>query len=191
MAWAWDAMTVPSELPLVIFGYGSLIWRPDFPHVSAHPALLVGWHRSFCIWSHHHRGTAARPGLVLGLRPGGACRGVAFVVAPEEAAAALAVLDARELVAGEYRRTLRPVRLLDGGTRVAAVVYVADRAAPVFCPGLAPDRAAAAIALAHGISGANRDYLTNTLAGLRAIGVRDRGLERVAALLPGPGATAG
>lgn len=172
---------------LFVFGYGSLIWRPDFPHVSAHPARLAGWHRSFCIWSHHHRGTAARPGLVLGLRPGGSCRGVAFAVAAADAERALAILDARELVAGEYRRTTRYLRLLDSGRRVPAVVYVADRAAPVFCPGLAADRAAAAISTAHGISGANRDYLTNTLVGLRAMGVRDRGLERVAALLPRPG----
>ncbi|WP_431282682.1 gamma-glutamylcyclotransferase [Humitalea sp. 24SJ18S-53] len=174
-----------ANTPLLVFGYGSLIWRPDFPHASAHPARLNGWHRSFCIWSHHHRGTAARPGLVLGLRPGGACRGMAFRVAAQDAAAALAVLDARELVAGEYRRTTRPVMLLDSGERLTAVLYVADRAAPVFVPGLPADRAAAAIATAHGISGANRDYLTNTLAGLRAMGVRDRGLERVAALLPG------
>jgi cation transport protein ChaC len=172
---------------LFVFGYGSLIWRPDFPHVSVHPARLAGWHRSFCIWSHHHRGTAARPGLVLGLRPGGSCRGVAYGVAAAEAERVLAILDARELVAGEYRRTIRPLRLLDSGARVPAVVYVADRAAPVFCPGLPADRAAAAISKAHGISGANRDYLINTLAGLRAMGVRDRGLERVAALLPGPG----
>ncbi len=172
---------------LFVFGYGSLIWRPDFPHVSAHPARLAGWHRSFCIWSHHHRGTAARPGLVLGLRPGGSCRGVAYAVAAAEVDHVLAVLDARELVAGEYRRTTRHLRLLDSGRQVPAVVYVADRQAPVFCPDLPADRAAAAIGAARGISGANRDYLVNTLAGLRAMGVRDRALERVAALLPEAG----
>lgn len=182
MAWPQRQMTLPA--PLLVFGYGSLIWRPDFPHLSAHPARLHGWHRSFCIWSHHHRGTAHLPGLVLGLRPGGSCRGMAFRVAAAAREEVLANLDARELVAGEYRRITGRVRLLDGGGMEEAVLYVADRAAPVFCPGLTPHQAAAAIAAATGISGANRAYLLNTLAGLRAMGVRDGRLEAVAALLP-------
>jgi len=182
MAWGTPQMTSP--VPLLVFGYGSLIWRPDFSHLSAHPAWLHGWHRSFCIWSHHHRGTADLPGLVLGLRPGGSCRGMAFRIEAAARDEVLANLDARELVAGEYRRITGRVRLLGGGGAEEAVLYVADRAAPVFCPGLSPDRAAAAIARATGISGANRAYLVNTLAGLKAMGVRDRGLEAVAALLP-------
>ena len=65
-----------------VFGYGSLIWNPGFPHHEARPATLLGAHRSLCIYSHRHRGTPERPGLVFGLVRGGSCRGMAFEVAP-------------------------------------------------------------------------------------------------------------
>ena len=162
-----------------------LIWRPGFPHLGAHPALLRGFHRRFCLWSRFYRGTAETPGLVLGLDRGGACRGVAFRVQAAEAAAVLAYLDARENIGDEvvYTRRLLPVRLLDSGRPVQAVTYVANRGHGSYCrPG--PDLAAAAIARGIGTAGANRDYLLNTLAHLRALGVRDAGLDRIAALLP-------
>ena len=59
-----------------VFGYGSLIWRPGFPFVRSEPALLSGAHRRLCIYSHRHRGTPERPGLVFGLVRGGSCRGM-------------------------------------------------------------------------------------------------------------------
>lgn len=173
---------------LYVFAYGSLIWRPGFVHAAVHPALLRGFHRRFCLWSHRYRGTPERPGLVLGLDRGGACRGLGFRVAAPQAAAVLAYLDERELPDGAeqvyHRRTL-PVRLLDSGRLVRAVTYVANRGCRLYCGRLPPDRAAAAIAGGHGQMGANRDYLLNTVQHLREMGVRDAGLDRIAALLPG------
>jgi glutathione-specific gamma-glutamylcyclotransferase len=172
---------------LYVFAYGSLIWRPGFTHATAHPALLRGFHRRFCLWSHRYRGTPDRPGLVLGLDRGGACRGLAFAVPGREAAAVLAYLDDRELPDGAeqvYHRRMLAVRLLDGGRSVRAVAYVANRDCRLYCGRLPAERAAAAIAQGHGQMGANRDYLLNTLSHLRAMGVRDAGLDRIAALLP-------
>ncbi|WP_170979482.1 gamma-glutamylcyclotransferase [Roseomonas sp. HF4] len=172
---------------LYVFAYGSLIWRPGFGHAAAHPALLRGFHRRFCLWSHRYRGTPERPGLVLGLDRGGACRGVAFRVAGVEAAAVLAYLDDRELPDGAeqvYHRRILPVRLLDSGHTVRAVGYVANRGCRLYCGRLSAERAAAAIATGHGQMGPNRDYLLNTLRHLREMGVRDAGLARIAALLP-------
>ncbi len=173
-----------------VFAYGSLIWRPGFAHVGQHRALLRGFHRSFCLWSHRYRGTPEQPGLVLGLDRGGACHGVAFRVPGRHAAAVLHYLDDRELPDGSevvYHRRLLPVRLLDAPTGSATVVpavsYVANRGCRNYAPRLAPEQAAAVIAQGIGQMGANRDYLLNTLSHLAEMGVRDTRLERIAALL--------
>jgi cation transport protein ChaC len=170
---------------LYVFGYGSLLWRPGFGHDQAHPALLRGWHRRFCLWSRYYRGTPEAPGLVLGLDRGGACRGMAFRVPGAEAAAVLHYLDERENPAGAtvYHRRVLPVRLLDSGAKVRAVTYVANRSHGSYCRPC-PETAARHIAQGVGLTGANRDYLLNTQAELRALGVRDAGLDRIAALLP-------
>lgn len=184
-------MPEPAPLPLdpdgqlYVFAYGSLIWRPGFAHAGRHPALLRGFHRRFCLLSRYYRGTVETPGLVLGLDRGGACRGVAFRVPADAAAAVLAYLDARENLNDEvvYTRRLLPIRLLDAGRGAMAVTYVANRSHGSYCRPT-PDHAAAAIAQGIGQAGANRDYLLNTLAHLREMGVRDAGLDRIAALLP-------
>ena len=67
--------------PFWIFAYGSLMWNPEFDYVRRAPAMLRGYHRSFCLYSTRYRGTPERPGLVLGLDRGGACRGIAYRVA--------------------------------------------------------------------------------------------------------------
>ncbi|WP_159995774.1 gamma-glutamylcyclotransferase [Roseomonas sp. 18066] len=169
---------------LYVFGYGSLIWKPGFPHAAMLPALLRGFHRRFCIWSVHHRGTPERPGLVLGLDRGGACRGVVFRVEAAAAPGVLAYLDAREMIGGVYERRMVTARLLPDGAPKRALTFVAVRSLDSYCQALAPEVAAATIAAGVGLSGANRDYLLNTVAELRSLGVRDAGLDRIAALLP-------
>ena len=185
-------MPVPAPLPLdadgslYVFAYGSLIWRPGFAYSAMHPALLRGYHRRFCIWSRSYRGTPEAPGLVLGLDRGGACRGVAFRVPERDAAAVLDYLQEREMPRSEeavYKRRVLRVTLLDGGREVRAVAFVVDRTRPNYCRPEA-DAAAAAIAQGRGQMGCNREYLFNTVAHLRAMGVRDAGLDRIAALLP-------
>ena len=102
---------------LWVFGYGSLMWRPGFDFIEKAPAALIGAHRSLCIYSFHHRGTQAHPGLVLGLDEGGACRGVAFRVAQANADATLTYLREREQVTDVYVEAMKPVSLLDGSGR--------------------------------------------------------------------------
>ena len=82
-----------------------------------------------------------------------------------------------------YERRVLRVSLLDSGREVRAVAFVADRKHASYCR---PEAAAAAAAIARGRgqAGLNREYLLNTVAHLRSMGVRDAGLDRIAALLP-------
>ncbi len=110
-----------------MFGYGSLMWRPGFPFESQVPGLLKGSHRALCVYSIHHRGTPERPGLMLGLTQGGACRGMTFRVTPDAEEDTIAYLREREQVSEIYVEAYRTVRLADGsGATVRALTYLAD-----------------------------------------------------------------
>ena len=163
-----------------VFGYGSLIWRPGFAHVETRRATLRGYRRALCVYSFVHRGTPERPGLVLGLDRGGSCVGIAFRVPGELRDEVIAYLRERELVTNVYLE--RSVNVsLDGGERVSAVTYVADRSHEQYAGALDEEQAAAVVRGAAGQSGVNEDYVFNTVRHLRALGIRDRWLERVAA----------
>lgn len=167
-----------------VFGYGSLIWDPGFACAEALVARLDGWHRSFCMWSVHYRGTAAAPGLVLALdRAGGAtCHGVAFRVPGAEAMATTAYLRARELISDAYLEARLPVTL-PGGQRVEALSYVINRDHAQYAGVLTPDQQARIIAAAVGVKGDNADYLTATAAHLARLGIADAGMEHLVALV--------
>ena len=94
-----------------VFGYGSLIWNPGFEFVHSERALLRGAHRSLSVYSHRHRGTVERPGLVFGLSRGGSCVGVAFEVEASKWPEVFDYLQAREQDRGVYRETVREVTL--------------------------------------------------------------------------------
>ena len=163
-----------------IFGYGSLMWNPGFAHLEAVPALLRGYHRDFCMYSHRHRGTPERPGLVLGLAPGGSCRGMAYRVAGARAREVLDYLHEREM--GSYVYDPRWVPITAVGRRVRAHTYVADVRHERFGGKQPPAYAAAIIAAGRGESGRNIDYLESTVGHLAAIGFRDARLDRLLAL---------
>jgi cation transport protein ChaC len=168
--------------PLWIFGYGSLIWNPEFPVAEQAVARAAGWHRSFCMWSIHHRGTPEAPGLVLALdaAPGAWCDGVAFRVLPEAAGATLAHLRARELVSSAYLETRLALALADG-RRVEATAFVIDRDHRQYTGPLPLERQAQVIAAATGGRGKNRDYLFSTAEHLAALGIADGDLAWLAA----------
>ncbi len=182
-------MTLPiDEIPedLWVFGYGSLMWRPDFPFVEKRPARMTGLHRSLCVYSFVHRGTPERPGLVLGLDRGGACRGVAFRVAAAERPGTIRYLRQREQVTAVYRETLRGV-WLDGQPerRVEALTYIVDRGHPQYAGRLTLDQRLHHIRQGHGQSGANRDYVLATVDALESMGCRDAELHALAERLKG------
>ena len=170
------------QTPLWVFGYGSLIWSPGFAVAEQVIACAEGWHRSFCMWSIHHRGTPEEPGLVLALdaQDGARCKGVAFRVAPGAEGDTLAALRARELVSSAYLETVIPLDLADG-RRVEAVVYVIDPAHVQYTGPLDLQRQAEIIAQAVGGRGPNCEYLWATAQHLAELGIDDPDLSDLAA----------
>ena len=162
-----------------VFGYGSLMWRPDFAHVELRRARLHGYRRALCVSSHVHRGTPERPGLVLGLDRGGSCVGMAFRVPGDLRGEVIAALRARELVTNVYLERELPLRL-DDGRMVTAVADVVDRRHVQYAGPLNVEQAVARVSGAAGRSGANEEYVLNTVAHLNALSIRDHWLEAVA-----------
>ncbi|WOI56966.1 gamma-glutamylcyclotransferase [Palleronia sp. LCG004] len=172
--------------PIWVFGYGSLIWNPEFPVAERVVATLAGYRRTFCMRSIHHRGSVAKPGLVLALDEdaGASCLGVAFRVEGGHETETLAALRARELISSAYLERVAPVTLSDG-RRVEALVYVIDPDHEQYCD-LPLEEQARIIAGATGDRGPNDEYLLNTASHLSELGIGDAELdwlvERVKAL---------
>ena len=164
--------TGQSGRDLWVFGYGSLMWRPGFDYVERQPARLRGYHRALCIYSHVHRGTPERPGLVLGLDRGGSCGGVAFRVEAAKAEATIAYLRGREQVTAVYVE--RGVRLgLDDRREVEALTYVVDRRHVQYAGKLPLDEILEYVRAGVGQSGENPAYVLNTHRHLAALSLRD------------------
>jgi cation transport protein ChaC len=167
-----------------VFGYGSLMWKPGFDHIGARPALLRGAHRQLCVYSYVHRGTPERPGLVMGLDWGGACRGVAYQVADENWDEVVEYLRAREQVTMVYRETHAPIELAKPDKRkVRAMVYMVDRSHEQYAGMLSVATQLDLVRGAVGQSGENPEYVLNTVEHMRQSGIRDPRLEELADLL--------
>jgi glutathione-specific gamma-glutamylcyclotransferase len=166
---------------LWVFGYGSLMWRPGFAYLERVPAKLIGLHRALCVFSFVHRGTPERPGLVLGIDRGGMCRGVAYRVAASARAATVDYLRSREQVTSVYVETMRQIELEDETRRrVRALCYTVDRSHVQYAGRLTLAESLHHVRQGHGQSGANRDYVLETVRALEALGYRETDLHLVA-----------
>jgi glutathione-specific gamma-glutamylcyclotransferase len=173
-----------SKGDLWVFGYGSLMWRPGFEFVEQVPARLIGEHRALCVYSFVHRGTPEKPGLVLGLDRGGACRGIAFRVPEKHRVTTIAYLRAREQVTSVYREVMRSVWLEnEPRQRVSALAYVVDRGHVQYAGRLSLPDQLRHVQQGHGQSGANREYVVATVKAIEAEGIRDSQLHQLASML--------
>jgi cation transport protein ChaC len=169
---------------LWVFGYGSLIWNPAFHFVEQRPALLHGWHRRFCLKLFMGRGSLQSPGVMLGLDEGGSCHGVAFRIAAAKVREELGILWQREMYGGAYHARLLTLEA-EGGP-ISAVTFVINRDHPRYIRELSLEQTVALIATGCGDLGTCREYLENTVQHLRALGLDDERLARIAAALPNP-----
>ena len=155
-----------------IFGYGSLIWRPDFSFIQSRVGYIKGWRRVFWQGSTDHRGTPGAPGRVVTMVPDERerCVGIAYNISPEKYAETIKFLDYREK--GGYQLEFLPV-VFENHEKVFASVYVATSDNPEFLGQAAPEKIARQISSACGPSGPNDEYVTKLAKALRKIGADD------------------
>jgi cation transport protein ChaC len=165
---------------LWVFGYASLIWRPEFDAAEQRPAVVHGWHRALHMRSRINRGTPERPGLVFALVSGGSCRGVAYRIDRTRARDELARLWQREMPTGVYDPKWLACRTPHGPVR--ALAFTLSRSSPNHTGALPDDEMLAILRSAVGRYGSTLDYLLETATSLRRCGIRDREIERLVAL---------
>jgi glutathione-specific gamma-glutamylcyclotransferase len=165
---------------LWIFGYGSLIWRPDFDFLEKRTARVHGWHRALRMWSRVNRGTPEVPGLVFGMLSGGSCLGMVFRIARQNVHDVLVTLWQREMVTGVYDPKWLACKTQQGA--VQALAFTLSRSSPNHAGVLGDDDYRRIFNTACGRYGTTLDYARRTFEELRRLGIRDRALERLLAL---------
>jgi len=177
---ALDDYLAESPLPneLWVFAYGSLMWNPEMHVVETLQGKVNGLKRGFNLLSTVHRGTVEQPGLVLSLRDGGNCEGLAFRIADEAKHADFKSLWLREMVTMFYHPQLCQV-VTDNGV-VNAITFVANQQHEQFVDYEA-GQCAQMIAQAHGGRGSNIEYFNNTHQHLNQLNIKDSLFSDIAA----------
>lgn len=160
-----------------LFAYGSLLWNPCIRVGEQSPAHLHGYHRDFRLRMTYGRGTPETPGLMLGLTPGGSCRGVGLRIAERNLATELPLVWRREMLTGVY--CPRWVRLQSPGGRVHAIAFIVNREHRCYCGPLDEERVVELIRSGRGLLGSCAGYLASTVEQLQEHGIRDRHLEHL------------
>ena len=165
---------------LWVFGYASLIWRPEFKFVEHRQAQVHGWHRAFRMRSRVNRGTPQQPGLVFALVSGGSCRGIVYRIAHHRVSDELTRLWAREMPTGVYDPRWLQCRTDRGPVR--ALAFTLSRRSPNFTGRLGDEEFLQVLRHAHGRYGTTLDYMLHTANALRERGMLDSELARLVAL---------
>jgi cation transport protein ChaC len=163
-----------------IFGYASLIWRPEFESIEDRGATVYGWHRALAMRSRINRGTPECPGLVFALVAGGSCRGRAYRVERSRVESEMRRLWCREMLTGVYDPKWLPCRTPQGVVR--ALAFTLSRRSPSHTGALPDEKMVEILRTANGRYGSTLSYLVETATTLRNCGIRDRDIERLVAL---------
>ena len=166
-----------------LFGYGSLLWKPACEVAESRRGTVRGWHRAFCIRLARFRGTRDRPGLMMGLDRGGQCRGMVFRLPADEVEASLGKLFRREIVVKPGSNVPRWLAAETDDGPIRAIGFVVDRQSPHYAGRLTLEEVAGIVATAAGHWGSCAEYLRETVVHLEELGLRDRNLWRLQALV--------
>ncbi len=165
---------------LWVFGYASLIWRPEFESTEQRPARVHGWHRALEMRSRINRGTPEFPGLVFALVGGGSCQGMVYRIARERVEEELPRLWAREMPNSVYDPRWLACRTAHGN--VTALAFTLSRASPNYTGPMDDAHLVHVLRRASGRYGTTLAYLLETANALRSHGIRDKKIERLVAL---------
>ncbi|MCX5589761.1 gamma-glutamylcyclotransferase [Alcaligenes endophyticus] len=164
-----------------VYGYGSLIWRPEFDFSEQRQALLRGYHRALCLWSRINRGTPEEPGLVFGLDVGGSCRGMAFRIPGSMVPDAFDALWQREMPSGAYIPRWLRCHTSEGDIR--ALVFTMNRKTDAYVPRMPDEQLMQVVHRARGINGPCIEYVLETASALQRSKMLDKRLQNVVNLL--------
>lgn len=170
----WDG-----EQDVWIFGYGSLIWRPEFDFVETRLAKLDHHHRALCLWSRINRGTPEQPGLVFGLERGGeGCGGKVFRIPAHRVLETFSAVWVREMSTGAYHPNWLECATSEGN--ISALTFIINQQASSYVPEPHPDELVQIVHKAQGIYGSCYDYVMQTAVALKEAGICDQRLATLA-----------
>lgn len=174
---------LPAGQPVWFFGYGSLLWRPACESTEQRSATVHGWHRTFALRLTRWRGTPDLPGLMLAIDRGGSCRGVAYRVPDGQERTALDKLLRREMSTRPSANVPRWVTARTAAGPLTALAFTMGKAFSAYERGLPEEEVVHRLAWACGHFGSCADYLMQTVAHLEELGIHDRYLWRLQALV--------
>jgi len=169
--------------PFWLFGYGSLIWKPETAYEVAEQAVARGWHRRFCLgWDYRYRGSKEAPGIMLALDRGGQCRGMIYRLPEAGLEDELHRLIRREMsmVPSAFPWRFIDVVATDGPKR--ALTFAMNRKSGRYMA-LSDEALAEVLAKAVGFRGSMAEYLFSTTSKLEELGIHDKKLWRLQELV--------
>ncbi|MGF1588753.1 MAG: gamma-glutamylcyclotransferase [Pleurocapsa sp.] len=167
-----ETLRQQSTKELWIFAYGSLISNPLFDYIDRCSVVVEGWQRQFCLLAPVGRGTIDNPGLVLGLEPGERCQGIAYrLPIDENLESELLLLWRREMVVGSYFPTW--ITGKNSNCTIEVLAFTVNCQHPVYVNNLSPEKIIESLATAKGSLGSSAEYLSHTVQGLLAAGIKD------------------
>jgi len=164
-----------------VFGYGSLMWNPDFEIVERISGEVTGYHRRLCLKSIVYRGTPEYHGLVFGLDTGYSCQGICFRISSEKIETELMKVWKREMFAETY--VPKWVEILTKKSKISAITFVINTKHEHYMPNLEMEEVAERVIHAEGKCGSCHDYVRNTVKQLHQFGLRDKNLEQLLTLI--------
>lgn len=165
-----------------LFGYGSLIWRPETAFEEKRTAVARGWRRRFCLgWDHRFRGNPEEPGLMLALDRGGQCKGVVFRLPEVGLEAELHKLMRREMSMVPSAFPWRWIAVATVEGEVTALTFAMNRKSGRYVADLSDEQMVDMLATARGFRGSMAEYLFATVSMLESLGIHDRYLWRLQA----------